>query len=501
MSLVSIVPIDTTLDTIIRGQLPDLPDETGGVVVIINNPPVEPPANKTGPPDGKPPPPTCVPVKQWKRNNNGRPWNPHSTTLPPCSETSPVAPPPTCVPVKQWKRNNDGKPWNPSSNTLPPCPETSPVAPPPCPSGLQHSPIHARQFSGGVTTLQVILTYGPSTAPVPIKQLQVTAFAIYDNEVISALGKTDNDGFVVLQFPVESGSNLLLYRLSVSMDADKYRISTSPDLSQTFLFWRLDSIPLSFEFGAGLTLTAPTFRYRFMNKATNDILNVQDRTLNSWVFAKTYVAFFNGEGSKLNAVWFPGNTTNEYFSNDARSFINIHPDHATYTSAQAHEYGHWFHYLARQRKNIAYPDVTDHFFCDPGPPNAPILALTEGFATAFGLSSLWQSRFQETSGTGTTGTTGTAFRFIGPPVSFREIEQYDCPAIPEASRNLSTDEGRVAAALRDLIDANADDNGSDPARGRGGLTDRTNILRRKVLYDPMVNNPANMEEYWSVPRV
>jgi hypothetical protein len=344
----------------------------------------------------------------------------------------------------------------------------------------------------------LVLTYGPSTAPVPIRQLQVTAFALVNNEKISALGTTDNAGFVVLQFPLDTGTNILLYQLSVSMDAEKYRISTSPDLSQTFLFWRLNSIPLTFEFGAGLTLTAPTFRYRFMNKATNDILNVQDRTLNSWVFAKTYVANF---GSKLQNVWFPGNTTDEYFSNAAtfdRAFINIHPDHATYTSAQAHEYGHWFHYQARKAAPIDYGLIgTQHNFCQAGTPNSPVVSLTEGYATAFGLSSLWQSRFQEVAPTGT----GTAFVFFERAIDtgalqFIEIEQYNCTSIPEDARDLSTDEGRIAAALRDLIDANADDNDSDTGLGRGGLVDTTNILRRKVLYDPMVNNPSSMQQYW-----
>lgn len=499
MSEVTFTPIDTTLDTVITDQLPDLPPETGGVVVIEVDPPVELPQNTTVPPGTIPSPPTCIPVKEWKGKKDGKHDN-SSTSLPPCSETTPVTPPPTCVPVKHWRRINDGKSGNPPSTTLPPCPETTPIAPPTCPPGLKHAPIHARQFSGEFATLQMRLTYGPSTAPVPIRQLQVTGFALVNNEQkIAGIGKTDNNGFVVLQFPVESGTNLLLYQLSVSMNAERYRVSTSPDLSRTFLFWRLTSIPLSYEFGSGLLLTAPTFNYRFMNKATNDILNVHDRTLNSWVFAKTYVANFQSEDTKLEHVWFPGNLTSNYFSNNVRKFINIHPDHATFTSAQAHEYGHFFHYIARGAADIDYPDITSHTFCDSSRANEPVLALTEGYATAFGLSSLWQSRYQETSPTGSNGTAYIGFGRT--PPGYIEIEQYNCTAILEANRNISTDEGRVAAALRDLIDANADDNGGVLTRGRGGLTDRTNILRRKVLFDPMVNNPLNMEQYWLVTPV
>lgn len=468
MSLATITPIDTTLDTIIRGQAPDLPVETGGIVVVDN------PSIETGP-GGKnttiPPPGTNTTVPPPGTN----------TTVPPAGES--------CIPVKHWYRNNDGKPWtDPSKPALPPCPAPPP---PPCPPGLKHPPIHARQNVGGVTTLQLTLTYGPSASPKPIQQVTVTAFGIVDNEVVPALGLTDNDGIVTLQFPIgESG--LLVYKLSVSMDTEKYRISTSRDVGQTFLFWRLISVPLTWEIDGGGT---GAFTYRFMNKATNDIINVQDRTQNSWVFAKTFVANF---ASKLPNVWFPGNLTDCYFSNGptlARAFINIHPDNANYTSAQAHEYGHWFHFLARKLAGIDYGLIgTQHNFCQAGPPNSPVVSLTEGYATAFGLSSLWQSRFEEVS---SPGTTGTGFCFVpGDATQCLDIEQYNCTTIPEAERNLSTDEGRVAATLRDLIDAGGDSNGGDTGLGRTGFTDTSNLPRRRVLYDPMVANPSSMQDYW-----
>ncbi|GHJ88003.1 hypothetical protein NliqN6_4405 [Naganishia liquefaciens] len=467
MSRATIAPIDTTLDTIIRGQPPDLPVENGGIV-IVDNPPIE-----TGPGDKN----TTIPPPD------------KNTTIPPPDKNTTVPPPdkspPNCIPAKAWKRNNDGKP------SLPPCPV---IPPPPCPSGLKHVPIHARQNVGAVTTLQLTLTYGPATSPRPIQQVQVTAFGIINDEVVPALGSTDNDGVVTLLFPSFGGdSGVLVYKLSVSMDTEKYRISTSRDVGQTFLFWRLISVPLTWEIDAGDT---GAFTYRFMNKATNDIINVQDRTQNSWVFAKTYVANF---ASKLPNVWFPGNLTDCYFSNGPtldRAYINIHPDNANYTSAQAHEYGHWFHFQARKFAGIDYGLIgTEHNFCQAGPPNSPVVSLTEGFATAFGLSSLWQSRFEETS---SPGTTGTGFCFVpGDSSQCLDIEQYNCSTIAEPDRNLSTDEGRIAALLRDLIDAGGDSNGGDTGLGRSGFTDASNLPRRRVLYDPMVNNPANMQQYWN----
>jgi hypothetical protein len=70
MSLATITPIDTTLDTVITGQAPDLPVETGGIVIVDNpsietgtggkDPMVPPDKNTTVPPPDKYPPPDCI---------------------------------------------------------------------------------------------------------------------------------------------------------------------------------------------------------------------------------------------------------------------------------------------------------------------------------------------------------------------------------------------------------------------------------------------------------
>lgn len=228
-----------------------------------------------------------------------------------------------------------------------------------------------------------------------------------------------------------------------------------------------------------------------MNKATTDILNVQDRMLTYWIFAKTKVYNFR---AKLGAIWFPGKVGPNFFqSRDSpeTSFINIHPEKAKFTSAQAHEYGHWYHYLVRKLQPIEYKIVGEsHEFCQAGTANSEIVALTEGYATAFGLSALWQSRFQEATGTGYCW-----FPFDPASPSCLEIERYDCDGGASA-KDLSFDEGRVAAVMRDLIDAGTDDNGGDDGRGVTGFSDATNLVRARVLFDAMRDNPASMEEYW-----
>jgi hypothetical protein len=479
-------PIDTSVETVIADQDPDLPEDPGDDVVV--EPPAEDVVPGTKPDPTKPDPtkpdptkpgdnttiPCCCPPPEppkhcrdfhtWRRHNDGKPWKEE---------------PSEC---KSWKRNNDGKPWKqePDHPACPPCP-------------LRYDSIHARQ-SPDRTTLDVKLFYGPASAPVPIRQLKVTVFGIAGNKKISAIGKTDNSGSARLRFPALADGPLQIYRLSVSLDAEKFRVSTSNDGGKTFLFWRWRSVPLEWEID---TAGTGQFSYRFMNKASNDVFHVQDRMLNSWIFAKTKVHNFK---DKLPHVYFPGNVAANSFkpaATVAGTWINVHPDKATATSPLAHEYGHWFHYLTRGGATLeSGPDGVNHGFCQPGI-TSTISALKEGYATAFGISSLWKSKFQQTTPAGGVGTAYCFYPFPAAGSQCREIENYDCDAIPLADRDLSVDEGRVAATLRDLIDLADDDSGTDDGKGVSGFSDAlSGITRRKVLYDPLRKNPKSMEEYW-----
>lgn len=485
LAKVSEPPIDTTLDTVIGDQDPDLPEETDGTIA---NPPVEnpqisdpPPCDSTTPsvPVPKPcegPAPGCLspgtyPVREKPLGESASPWTP---------KNGKYSPPSTL--------------WGTPSRSPSPCP---PPPPPPCPSALKHLPIHARQSTGGKGTLRLTLSYGTTAQPVPIRQLQVTAFGVVNQRVLHATGKTDNNGFVALQFALSPGETLGVYQVSASLDAEKFRVSTSKDGGKTFLFWRAVSVPLTWQIPVG---TTQDFSYRFMNKATNDIFNVQDRMLTYWVFAKTKVYNFN---AKLSHIWFPGKVGPNFFADPSSSgksvdaaYINIHPDKAKFTSAQAHEYGHWFHYLARKQAKVQYDLVgEEHNFCQPGTANSAVVSLSEGYATAFGLSALWQSPFQEAKGTGYCW-----FPFDPAVANCLEIESYVCDDATGASaRDLSFDEGRVAAVMRDLIDAATDDNGGDDDRGAAGFADGSNLARTRVLFDPMRANPTSMEEYWYAP--
>lgn len=494
-----VVPIDTSGETVIGDQDPDLPEAAGDDVVV--EPPAEDVVPGTKPDPTKPdptkpdptkpdptkpdptkpdptkpdtcycptkpdPPQHCRDFHTWRRHNDGKSWKEEPAE---CHDS--------------YKRNNDGKPWNPE----PPHPSC-----PPCPVSKYDS-IHARQ-SADRTTLNLKLFYGPASAPVSIRQLKVTAFGIAGQNKISAIAKTDNAGAARFRFPIVGDGPLQIYRIVVSLDAEKFRVSTSDDGGKTFLFWRWRSVPLEWEIeqaGEG------EFTYRFMNKASNDVFNVQDRILNSWVFAKTKVHNF---AEKLPAVYFPGNVGPNSFRpapTPAGTYINVHPDKATATTPLAHEYGHWFHYLTRGYATLeSGPDGKNHAFCQAGI-TSTISALKEGYATAFGISALWRSRFEQTTPTGGRGTAYCFWPYPATGGSCREIENYDCDAIPVGDRDLSLDEGRVAAVLRDLIDLAGDNAGTDGGKGVSGFSDAlSGITRRKVLYDPLRTNPTSMEEYW-----
>lgn len=205
LALSSQPPIDTTSETIITDQDPDLPEDPSDETIV--NPPKED-SNTTTP---------SAPVDK------------HTPTPKPDDR---------CKHPYSWKRNNDGQ-WKENSESTP-CPTSTPPPspPPPCPSGPEYAPIHARQTTGPVTRLQLTLTYGslsgPKPEPAPVRQLTVTAFGIINNKKVTAIGKTNNNGFVSFAFP--SNGNLLVNKLSVSLDAEKYRVSTSKDGGKTFLF-------------------------------------------------------------------------------------------------------------------------------------------------------------------------------------------------------------------------------------------------------------------------
>lgn len=419
-----------------------------------------------------------------------------STTSPckdPTSSTRSWPTPSHCRDFQPWKRNS----WKYQESAHP-----SSVSLELCPSSLPHGEVHyrkifARQVPDEQAVLRLTLTFGNSSCPQPVRQTSVTAFGLVGDRVAAAHGKTNNKGFVNLRFPVNAGETVYVYQVYASMDQEKFRLVTAVDAGNAFdksyLYWLVKSTPLAWEVPVGLT----DFSYRFTDKTSTDVLEIQDPLLTIWIFAKTKVYNF---GEKLGNFWFPGAMDanggdtawfNDFRQNDpAKAVISLDAKWATATSTIAHEYGHWFHWLARKHAILNYDlkDGETHGFCQEKP-YSPTVAFTEGYATAFGLSGLWHSKYQEMD--------GTAFCFFpceGRSDLVLEIENYSCTRPPV--KDLSTDEGRVASVLRDLIDAANDDNGGDAGRGIDGDSDHVNMIRSRVLVSALSANPHNMSAYW-----
>ncbi|KAJ9094618.1 hypothetical protein QFC20_006858 [Naganishia adeliensis] len=472
--------IDTTLETIIDNGMPALPEEDPEDGLVIEGP-LTPVDNTTFPCEPVPCPPLPCDGEYdhghdhghghgYSRRNNYPTSSSSSCTVKPTTTAS------HCRDFESWKRNER---WQILEHDL-----NLHVM-----RNSHSAGLSARQATGNFFTVRLQLFYGTADLPVPVRQVQVTAFGQVGVRPIPAIGRTDDNGVVSLRFPAGSGDDsLLIYLLSVPLVGEKFRISTSADDGETFSFWRLVSFPLTWQVSPGET---GDFTYRFRSKSINDKLNIWDRILTSWTFAMLNVANLR---AKLPNVWFPGRATGLFFYPAAtlpKAFLNVHPDQATYTTALAHEYGHWSHYATRDAKPLPSNfEGESHKFCQTDFQQTPSLSLKEGFATAFGLESLKGSRFQEDGGTGFCW-----FPFNPAVRDCVDIERYTCAGI--ADPDLSTDEGRVAAVFHDLVDIPNDNNGGDDDRGVDGFSDRIWIRRREVLYLPLKANPANMEQYWA----
>ncbi|KAL6360910.1 hypothetical protein LRP88_04370 [Fusarium phalaenopsidis] len=137
----------------------------------------------------------------------------------------------------------------------------------------------------------------------------------------------------------------------------------------------------------------------------------------------------------------------------------------------AHEWGHFFTYLAQQEHYIYYGggNADGHDSCADKPQD-PQVTLGEGLASAYAL-------IMEDAKDGILEDGSQN------PIDY---ELYSC----SKSQNMRTDEGRFTAALFDLWDSTNDNNGGDQARGAQGHEDSNSGLElapQEILLDPIRN--------------
>jgi len=176
------------------------------------------------------------------------------------------------------------------------------------------------------------------------------------------------------------------------------------------------------------------------------------RELGVWSIFNSIRDYIAGQihfAGKAFNIWFPCSVAEDAYFSETDNLIAIGDNYAKSEMVIAHEYGHDLMWLSN---NEWSPEAGgEHSFC----PSTPIdnkLAWTEGYATAFALSA--------------TNSPDGVFHWT-PGDSGRDIEHYSC-----SYHQLDTDEGRVAAAIWDFVDANNDCNQGSQDRGRDGFCDQ-----------------------------
>lgn len=392
---------------------------------------------------------------------------------------------------KSWPHHPHSKPNESPCTTPTPTPTPSP----PCETGKDkwYHPRQAKAASNLILTLTFGLDAKSST---PIRQLPVYAWGTPSNggKAIKATGKTNNQGRAVLRWNLPPGVSVTVGRLYVQLNAEGHRITSSTD-KQTFKTITLNTVKTNYVVNSGDTVDKT---FRWVKPINIEYFNVHERALTVHVWVKSNIRrFYSNVKDKIFEkipIWYPGETTekkNSYFTPYPTPFLSIYPGEAKYTTTIGHEMGHWIHYLARKKQQLNAGGY--HTFCNYTVPESEALAMTEGYATALAILAFRGSKYAPGDGTSYCWSPSDAPKALW---DCRGIENYDCSAIAEADRNLSTDEGRVAAAILDLADFLVDDNLGITALGVNGKTDNSNLRLSRVLYWPMRNNPASMQEYW-----
>ncbi|KAH7145974.1 hypothetical protein B0J13DRAFT_607555 [Dactylonectria estremocensis] len=305
---------------------------------------------------------------------------------------------------------------------------------------------------------------------------------------------TDANGEAFFKFNIADGQRVVALRIFTFLSTEWFHIgsrnSANEGLSPKML--RLDLNTAKWTVDAGQTIGAEAY---YGYSEYNLGLAVADAYTTLTEFVRTRVATGNNEMEKVN-VWFPGEVTETigaYFqAGGSPPYINLPQLDAANPSVMAHEYGHWLHWIAR--KKGTFNAGGRHSFCGDGPDKKITTSFSEGYATAFGLFAIDQTPLVD----GFSLYMEYQKRQYSPKKSWSEnIEIFSC-----SDEYMIRQEGRIAAALFDLVDRKLDQ----------FPTLSNNIGRISAGFDPqklnwmwqprfifwllIQENPQSIEEYW-----
>ncbi|KAH6886326.1 hypothetical protein B0T10DRAFT_563527 [Thelonectria olida] len=334
-------------------------------------------------------------------------------------------------------------------------------------------------------------------SPAPIRRLVILATGGYYRGSVRVrdahdIGITDGNGQLTFDFLPNPGETVKLDKIFTYCATGWYRVGTvsvNNDFQMKVI--NMDIDPEVWSVAEGQTINAEAlYQYSVYNLG----LLVADAytTITEW-FAQN-VATQQGEQERIDVV-FPGEADKAFFQENAEGpRIVLGEVHAFNPSVMAHEFGHFAHFIARSKK--AFGGGGPHSLCQDklGVNKGLDLAFGEGYATALGQSAIddtplidsWAKYGQYTNRQYYPLTTWSV-----------NVEDYDCP-----DRYLNAQEGRIAAAMFDLVDRKLDvfpASSNDLGRVEVGFEPYMLNWRWKprfIFWNLMQENPRSIEEYW-----
>jgi len=392
-----------------------------------------------------------------------------------------------------------------STRTTTICPPPSPPPPPPCPENKRE--LVERLVSGpGTGTITPAYITGnffyrdPNNAAVPIVAQRILLIAnLYQGSTRiggwRSWSTTGVGGYTSFKFSIREGQRIEVVKIRARMSSySDYVIGTRTDSTQDFtVSWAESNLAVSdiMKVDAGKTAGYP--QNVFPKSPANDGLRLSDSLHTVAEYAKNNV-LVPGEG-KIIHVWFPsinkdpdGTLSTAYFqAYDGKIvYINLPQQYAEWPGTIAHEYGHFMHSLAISPAVI--PGGGDHSICDNKTYGVG-LTFSEGYASSFAMQALDTTHLETEYMVFKQGPTDYGFHF----------EVFDCTPI-----GLRGDEGRITAAILELVDRKLDELPTSSSNiGNVDTPFDASLLnarfdQRLIFWEIMKRNPRNMVEYWQV---
>ncbi|KAH7247744.1 hypothetical protein MRS44_010782 [Fusarium solani] len=307
----------------------------------------------------------------------------------------------------------------------------------------------------------------------------------------SSIAFTDVNGEATFTFSIGKNHKIVTNTLYVILRGEHYTIGTRRDETEDFV---QSEIRKSLAKQQWTVLAGETIEVtvNFEDTEYNRALWVADAYEYLSSYVKEEIANRDGELTQVQ-IWYPAPSSGAFFSDATADpvYISIPDSQSEIPATMGHEYGHFIHYLARMKATLFAGGV--HNFCNLN--DLTTTSISEGYASALGLMALYDTPLVD----------GKYFQYayrwhdglgnvvvVGP-----DLENYSCD-----KRKMSYDEGRIAAALIDLVDPRIDEyptEDSDIGHIAPDFNPELHNFRltpRLVFWRAMATNPHSISQYW-----